>query len=208
VATELRGLGHGARPALLVSEMQRGILDKEMTTLGGLADQVAQRGVVGRIAKLAEACRRYDVPVVWCTVEPRADRIGTSGNSLLSHLVVTSALVAGTPSVDLVDGLSAHARDVVIARVHGLTMFHGTELESILRDLGTTTVILTGVSTDVALTGAAIEAVNRGFAAVLPVDCAAGSSPEAFERRVAEFFPLLATVTDSAAILAALEELP
>jgi nicotinamidase-related amidase len=208
VATELRGLGRDARPALLVSEMQRGIVDPALTTLPGLADQVASRDVVGRIARLAEACRARAVPVVWCTIEPRADRVGTTATSLLSALVVKGSLVAGTPTAELVDGLGVDESDVVVSRVHGLTMFHGTELEPILRALGVTTVVLAGVSTDVALTGAAIEAVNRGFSVVLPADCAAGSSAAVFEQRLVDLFPLLTTVTDSASVISALGGLP
>ncbi|MCU1538333.1 MAG: hypothetical protein JWP82_2684 [Humibacillus sp.] len=201
----IRGLGPGERCALLVSEMQRGIVDAALTDLPGLADHVAVRDVVGRIAGLAHAARRHGVPVVWCTIEPRADRVGTASNSLLSALIVKGSLVAGTESVALADGLDVDARDVVIARVHGLTMFHGTELDAVLRSLGVTTVVLTGVSTDVALSGAAIEAVNHGYRVVLPADCAAGSSPEAFERRLEELFPLLGTVTDSATVVASWE---
>jgi nicotinamidase-related amidase len=205
VATEqsIRGLGPDDRSALLVSEMQRGIVGSDLSDLPGLASHVADRDVVARISALAAAAREHGVPVVWCTIEPRADRVGTTPNSLLSAMVFKGALVAGTASVDLAPGLEVDERDVVVARMHGLTMFHGTELDPVLRALGVTTVVLSGVSTDVALTGAAIEAVNRGYRVVLPVDCAAGSSPEAFERRLDEFFPLLATVTDSSAVAAA-----
>lgn len=207
MVTEIRGLGPGSRPALLVSEMQRGIVDPLMTAVPGLAEHVTTRDVAGRISTLAAACREHGVPVVWCTIEPRADRAGTTANSLLSALIVKGGLVAGTETVELAEGLEVHDGDVVVSRVHGITMFHGTELDPILRALGVTTVVLAGVSTDVALTGAAIEAVNRGYRVVLPADCAAGSSPDAFERRLVDLFPLLATVTSSDDVAAALEGL-
>ena len=205
MSSEIRGLGAESRPALLVSEMQKGVVDPTVTALPGLAAQVGERDIVGRIAALAAVCRQRGVPVVWSSLAPRADRAGTTANSLLSAIIVKGALVEGTPAAELADGLDIDSRDVVVSRVHGVTPFHGTELEPILRALGVTTVVLAGVSTDVALTGAAIEAVNRGFSVVLPVDCVAGSSVEAFEHRLAEFFPLLATVTDSETVAAALK---
>jgi nicotinamidase-related amidase len=73
--------------------------------------------------------------------------------------------------------LGPDPRDVVAARNHGLTIFHETGLEALLRDAGIRTVVLTGVSVNIAITGAAIEAVNRGFTAVIPSDCVAGFPP-------------------------------
>ncbi|GAB2869393.1 hypothetical protein [Nocardioides pacificus] len=74
MATEVRGLGPGSRPALLVSEMQRGIVDPTMTTLPGLADHVVSRDVVGRIAALAALCRRGTCPL--CGARSSCDPTG------------------------------------------------------------------------------------------------------------------------------------
>jgi nicotinamidase-related amidase len=117
--------------------------------------------------------------------------------------MVARGNLAGTETAALAGPLALDPRDIVIARTHGLTPFHGTDLDPILRSLGVTTVILNGVSTDVALTGGAIEAVNRGYQVVLPTDCTAGSSPEAHRRRIDEFFVLMGAVSDSAAVSAA-----
>jgi nicotinamidase-related amidase len=92
----------------------------------------------------------------------------------------------------------------VIRRQHGLSVFHGTELEPTLRALGIQTVILAGVSTNIAIPGSSLEAVNRGFTVVIPEDCTAGAWPEAHEFQVRHTLPLLATVTTSEAIRGAL----
>ncbi|CAN5354146.1 hypothetical protein BH09ACT12_BH09ACT12_17220 [soil metagenome] len=178
-----------------------------MTDLPGLADHVTSRHVPARIGRLADVARRYDIPVVWSLIEPRADRIGTSRNSPLSSMVARGSLVAGTETVEIADGLTMQSQDVVISRVHGLTPFHGTDLDPILRALRVTTVVLAGVSTNVALTGGAIEAVNRGYQVVLPADCTAGSSPEAHARHLDEFFSLMGAVTDGDTVAAAFARL-
>jgi nicotinamidase-related amidase len=206
--TELvRGLEPGTRPALVVSELQRGIVDPARADLPGLADHVTSRRVPERIGLLADAARRHGVPVVWSLIEPRADRVGTSRNSPLSSMVARGNLVVGTETVAVAGGLAVHPEDVVISRVHGLTPFHGTGLDPVLRALRVTTVVLTGVSTNVALTGGAIEAVNRGYQVVLPADCTAGSSPDAHARHLAEFFSLIGAVTDSDSVAAAFARL-
>jgi nicotinamidase-related amidase len=58
------------------------------------------------------------------------------------------------------------------------------------------------VSTNLALMGLAIEAVNRLFQVVLAEDCTAGGDVEGHEAQLRLHFPLLATVTTSEAIAA------
>jgi nicotinamidase-related amidase len=178
-----------------------------MTDLPGLADHVTSRQVPDRIERLAGIARQYGVPVVWSLIEPRADRVGTSRNSPLSSMVARGNLVAGTETVEIAGGLTVQPEDVVISRVHGLTPFHGTDLDPILRAMRVTTVVLAGVSTNVALTGGAIEAVNRGYQVVLPADCTAGSSPESHTRHLDEFFALMGAVTDGDTVAAAFARL-
>jgi len=200
------GLEPGRRAALIVSEMQRGLVEPGRALLPGLADQVATRDVVRHIDRLVGAAREHGVLVVWSLIAPRADRVGTGRNSPLLSLLQRWTFSVGTDAVALTAGLTPDDQDIVISRVHGLTPFHGTDLDPILRAEGIETVILTGVSTDVALTGAALEAVNRGYQVVLPADCTAGSSEESHSRRLDEFFPLMGAVTSSDAIIRALQE--
>jgi nicotinamidase-related amidase len=73
--------------------------------------------------------------------------------------------------------LGPDPRDVVAPRDHGLTIFHETGPRRRAAPRGDPTVVLTGVSVNIAITGAAIEAVNRGFTVVIPSDCVAGFPP-------------------------------
>ena len=59
-----------------------------------------------------------------------------------------------------------------------MTGFYESGLDAYLRNIGTKTVILTGVSVNVGVLGTAIEAVNRGYTVVVPTDCVAGDPPE------------------------------
>ena len=62
-------------------------------------------------------------------------------------------------------------------RAHGMAPFTGTTLDATLRGYGIDTVVLSGVSTNIALFGAAIEAVGLGYSVVLAEDCTAGRHP-------------------------------
>ncbi|MCL0101919.1 cysteine hydrolase, partial [Dehalococcoidia bacterium] len=71
-----------------------------------------------------------------------------------------------------------HPSDLVSQRAYGMSAFHESGLDDELRSMGTKTLVITGVSLNIAITGAIIEAVNRGYLAVLPTDCAASDPPE------------------------------
>jgi nicotinamidase-related amidase len=201
----VRGLDEGERAALVLNECQRGMVDPAVSGNGPLAGEVVRRGVVPRLAVLAEACRAAGVLVVHSTIVPRTDYVGTMRNCLLlASLVKKGAVVAGSPAAEIHPDLAPQDGDVVLERVHGLAPFHATELEPILRSRGVQTVIVTGVSTNVGIPGACLEAVNRGFSVVVPEDCTAGAWPEAHEFQVQNTLPLLATVTTGAAVIDAL----
>lgn len=202
----VRGLDQGERAALLLNECQNGMVDADLANNGGLAAEATRRGLVPRAAALARACREAGVLVVHATIVPRADYVGTTSNCLLlASLVKKGKIVAGRREAEIHPDLAPEPSDVVLSRVHGLTPFHGTELEAVLRARGVTTVIVAGVSTNIGVPGACLEAVNRGFAVVVAEDCTAGAWPEAHAFQVENTLPLLATVTSSADVMTVLE---
>ena len=82
--------------------------------------------------------------------------------------------------------------------------FTGTTLDATLRGYGIDTVVLSGVSTNIALPGAATEAVALGYSVVLAEDCTAGATPETHQMQVTMHLPLLATITDAESVIASL----
>lgn len=203
----VRGLEPGRRAAVVVHEWQRGTVDPTFARLPGLAAHAESRAATEHINVLTAAARAALVPVIWSKIEPRPDRLGTTASCLILAGLRKGNLVAGSDLAELHPGLVTDECDVWIRRVHGLTPFHHTELEPYLRDLRVDTVVLAGVSTDLGLPGAALEAVNRGFAVVVPEDCTAGSSAATHDFLMANQLPLLAAITDSTAVAAAMPHL-
>jgi nicotinamidase-related amidase len=197
----VRGLDNGERAALIINECQNGMVNPKGSSNDGLAGEAARRGIVPRLVELAQACREAGVLVVHSTMVPRPDYAGTMRNCLLlASLVKKGAVVSGSPAAEIHPDLTPQDGDVVLERVHGLSPFHSTELEPILRSRGVQTVLVTGVSTNIGVPGACLEAVNRGFTVVVPEDCTAGAWPQAHEFQVTHTLPLLATVTTSQAV--------
>jgi nicotinamidase-related amidase len=171
-----------------------------------LAGQVTARGIVARINTLTTAFRAAGAPVIFCTIAARTPDFGgfvvncvlAAGIRRKGHLVV------GTATAAIHDDLTVESSDVVCHRSHGMAPFTGTDLDATLRGYGIDTVVLGGVSTNIALPGAATEAVALGYNVVLAEDCTAGATPETHQMQVTWHLPLLATVTDAASVIASL----
>lgn len=202
------GPGGPQSAALVISECQRGILDPAASVTPGLAAQAAERGIVARIAGLAKAFRAAGLPVVHCVIGHRPDLAGMRPNSLLGALAIKNrTLIAGTPDALPPPELAPQPGDHVSSRATGITAFYGTDLDATLRLRSVGTIVLTGVSTDVAIPGFALEAVNRGYYVRIPADCVAGTSATSCEMMMSGLLPAIARITDAAAVLAELAQL-
>ncbi|MBB3860920.1 nicotinamidase-related amidase [Novosphingobium hassiacum] len=190
----LNGLDKGQRPALLISEVQNGITNARYT-FSPLVEQVEVRGIVARIAALADAFRAAGAPVIFCNIVPRADFKGFPVNCVLaSQLKKGGKVMAGRVEALTHDDLPIMPGDIVMERSHGMAPFTGTELDAILRGEGVQTIVLCGVSTNIALPGASTEAIALGYSVVLAEDCTAGGTAETHQMQVSMHLPLLATI--------------
>lgn len=201
----VRGLEPGRRVALLINECQNAMLDLGFDGNVELAQQATERRITQRIAALAGACRAAGALVVHSTIVVRADGLGTTASCLLlGSLLKHGKCVEGNQAAEIHPDLTPQPVDYVSQRRHGLTPFHSTELEAVLRQRGVETVIVTGVSTNVGVPGTCLEVINLGLTAVVPEDAIAGSSDEIHQFQVNNIIRLLATVTTTDDTLAAL----
>jgi nicotinamidase-related amidase len=163
------------RCAVVVMEMQRGIVG-DLACIPQLGKAVAEAGVIANTARLLRAARAAGVRVIHCTAAFRRDRIGSPGNIPMVNALLRNPehLVIGSPEVQVCPELGPEPQDLEVQRLHGMSPFTGTELDPFLRSEGATTVIATGVSLNVGITGLVIEAINHCYRVVVPSDCVAG----------------------------------
>jgi nicotinamidase-related amidase len=98
--------------------------------------------------------------------------------------------------------------DLVLGRLHGLSPMAGTDLDPILRNLGVRTLIVTGVSVNVAITNLVMDAVNHGYQVVLPRDAVCGLPADYADAVIDHTLSLLATVTTVDDLVAAWTSTP
>jgi nicotinamidase-related amidase len=188
--------------ALVLQEVQNGVVG-EHSALPHLAQAAAAVNLVGNCARLAAAARHLNVPVFHCTAETREDGKGANHNARLFHGVAKSPvrLTPGSEGVGVPAEIGCEPIDVLLPRYHGLSPMTGTQLDSMLRNLGVTTIVGVGVSVNIAITNLSFDAVNRGYQVVLPRDAVAGVPAEYANAVLDNTLNLVATLTTTDAVL-------
>jgi len=199
----LRELVDPAHTALVTQEIQQGVVGAG-SALPELAAAVARVDLLGHVARLLTAARAADVRIVHCTAERRADGFGANRNARLFRYVARSAqpLLQGSGAAALVPEIGARPDEPVLARLHGLSPFHGTELDFVLRNEGVTTLVGVGVSVNVAIQNLAFDAVNAGYQMVIPTDAVAGFPADYVEMVFAHTLGAIATLTTTEDLVA------
>lgn len=204
----MRGFEPGNKLALIISECQRGVIDKSLTAFKGLAEQVEERAVVENTARLAAAFRQAGQLVVHAHVAHEPDYADLPmTNVLVAMTAKAGGMKRGSVDVEPVAGLVPEAGDLVHARTYSLVAFNGTDLDSLLRHRGITTVVLAGVSSNVAIPGMAVCASDLGYQVVIPEDCIAGASAETHAFSVQHTLPLFSQLTHSEDMMKALADM-
>jgi nicotinamidase-related amidase len=202
-APDLATLVASGHTALVTSEVQENVVGAT-SRLPALAAAVADGRVLERIAALCVGARRAGVPVLHCTAASRPDRLGSNDNARLFALSRRAEPPRpGSHPFDVHPTVGVEPSDFVLPRLHGLSPMAETSLDAILRNMGITTIVATGVSVNVALLGLAFDGVNRGYQVVLVRDATAGVGEEYVDALYAGTLSLLATVTTTAEMLTA-----
>jgi biuret amidohydrolase len=183
-----------ATTAVVTSELQNGVVG-ERSPLPALAGAARPAGAAA--GRLAKAARAAGVPVIHGTAYRRADGRGANHNARLFGAIRKAevGLLPGSPAVDVVAEVGVEPEDLVLARTHGLNPMSGTDLDPVLRNLGVQTVVVVGVSVNIAVTNLVMEAVNRGYQVVLPTDAVCGIPADYAAAVIENTLALLATLT-------------
>lgn len=188
--------------ALIANECQNGVIGPN-SALPQLAEAAAKT-VVPNGQRLLAAARAADVPVIHTTAGRRPDGRGSNRNARLFMAMRKSPVdmeVTGNAG-QVIDEFDVQPSDFVLSRIHGLSPMTGTDLDPILRNLDARTLIVFGVSVNVAIPNLVMDAVNRGYQVVVPRDAVAGVPADYAEAVIDNTLSLLATITTTDDILA------
>ena len=191
------------RSALVLQEIQNGVVGAG-GAFPALAEAAAEVGVIRNAARLADAARALGVPVVHATAENLPNGFGANRNARLfaGALKAGAANVPGTGSVEPVSEVYA-AGDLVLPRYHGLSPMADGQLDALLRNAGITSILVAGVSLNIAIPNLVFDAVNRSYRVALATDAVAGTPVEYGTQVLEHCLRLIATPTTTDAVLEA-----
>ncbi|HEV8673736.1 MAG TPA: isochorismatase family cysteine hydrolase [Methylomirabilota bacterium] len=178
---------HPQSTAVVAIDMHRGHLDPGVATLPLAAERCGP--VIARTAELFQELRAIGVPILHVVTEYREpgeiaanpfwqaihDDPGKARKGILRHNL------AGSPGTEIIPALWGEG-DLVVRGKKRYSAFFATDLDFLLRRLGTGTLILAGINTTTCILCTAFEATNRDFRVVIAADAVDSMDGEEMHR--------------------------
>jgi nicotinamidase-related amidase len=171
---ELAALVDPSTTVVLTQECQRSIIGD--LGQGVLPDAALEIGLVERVGELVRVGRSAGCRILHCVAEGRPDNPASATNApiLRAGARGRTTSVWDPGGMDIVEGIDVADTDITCVRTVQVSPIIGTEVPTILRNLGTRTVVALGVSSNLGIPNVAIDCVNLGFEVVIPRDAIVG----------------------------------
>jgi nicotinamidase-related amidase len=129
--------------------------------------------IVPNIEKVASALRAKRLPVIYCN---DAHIKGIDGELALwgEHAI------KGTEGAEVIEDLKPRAEDYIVPK-RRYSCFFGTDLDTLLRELRTDEVVLTGLHANLCVRHTAADAYFRGYRITMLSDCVEALSQEEYD---------------------------
>jgi nicotinamidase-related amidase len=200
---------------VLTQECQKGVIG-DLSLLPALAESAKTIGLVENVNRLVTTGRAAGCGVLHCIAATRDDRRGASTNAPLFQgtrskgdaapsgpgPIPPGPMTPGGPGTELMDGIESADSDLVSTRIGGLSPVNGTDVPTLLRNLGAKTVVITGVSTNVAIPNATLDCVNFGFNVVIARDAITGYPVDYTDVIIKNTLALVAKITTTDELVA------
>ena len=171
----------------------------------GFAKMVADNNVLDKAAQLLAAARGAGLTVIYVSVKFRPGYPERPANAgLWQGLHGATALVEGTWGAEIHEKVAPQPGEAVVTK-RGVSAFHASDLEQILRTGRIGTLLLAGVATNFVVEGTARQACDLGYDTVIVGDCCASVSQEAHDSSLTVAMPFLCTISNLDGVVAALK---
>ena len=129
------------------------------------------------INQLTTFARANEFSVIWVRQEFESDLSDAFLDMKRENIRM---FIKDTPGSRILDELVRHDSDIEIVK-NRYSMFYGTAMDSLLRDLDANPLILAGVNTHACIRTAAIDAYQRDFQVIIVRNCVASKDLEHHE---------------------------
>ncbi|WMW25039.1 cysteine hydrolase [Methanolobus sediminis] len=193
--------------AFIIVDAQNFVLhEKGIAAKWGVWKIAREKGIVENTVKAIERFRAEKIPIIFVNMELRPQ--------------ISQALNANLPDIDfwkpikgldftkitreegefqgkVIEQFTPHPEDLIVAKHHTMSGFHGTDLDRILRSLHYDTLLFGGAITNLCVEGTVRGAFDRGYNNIVLSDCVASISDEAQNFAMEFVFPKFGRVCTS-----------
>ena len=195
------------RSALVIQDMQNDVvMDGGAFASSGAPVHCREQNCIANIARLAEACRKANIPVIHVWFITEADTHGMTMNApLFMGIRDSKAMVRGSWGAAPVQGLEPQPGDHVVVK-NRMSAWEGTTLETVLKATGRDTIIETGAWTNMSIEHTARTGADKGYRMVIPEDGCATMNADWHNASINYAMQNVATVVKVDDVIAALKE--
>jgi nicotinamidase-related amidase len=199
--------------ALLIVDMQRHSAHRDGSTLqkvraAGFADIAEGFGerldlIVPNIRRLQDAFRAAGIEVIHVRIASMTEDGRDRGPS---HKKLGHSAAPGSADADILPELAPVGDELVFSKTAG-SVFCATNIEYVLRNLGITTLVVTGVVSTGCVHTAVTDAADRGFHVILVEDGCGALVPEMHESSIRILRDVYAKILSTDQVLARVDAL-
>jgi len=143
----------------------------------GAADHAVEQHLIENVGTLLAWARAAGVPVIHNHIVSYPGRDFGGANAPIFTLIGPDSLRLGSWGAAPLEGLEPQDGEPVLIR-NRMSAFNGSGLDPILRNLGTTTVVVAGVWTNMAVEHTVRDAADHGYRSVLVTDATSSISAD------------------------------
>ncbi len=174
--------------ALLVMDVQIGIVDRVPEGASSLLE---------RIGAATSAARTAGIPVVYVRVAFRDGRADVSPrNKSFAAVAGRGGMGIDDPATQVHPAVAPGPDDVVVVKKR-VSAFTGSDLEVVLRSLGVSRMVLTGISTSGVVLSTVRQAADLDYGITVLRDACADTDPEVHRVLLDKVFPRQADVVST-----------
>ncbi|MDF2506147.1 MAG: hypothetical protein K0Q52_6 [Microbacterium sp.] len=193
-----------ARTAVLVIDMQNdNVLAEGAFASFGAAQHATEQNVVANVKSVMTAARRAGAAVFHNRIVVFPGRSYGGTNAPIFRMLGPESLKVGSWGAAPIEGLEPVADEIVIDRVR-MSAFNGTQLDTLLRNIGVDTVVAVGVWTNMAVEHSVRDAADAGYRTLIVSDATSSISAEWHHAALSYALTNIAEVVTTAEVEAAL----
>jgi ureidoacrylate peracid hydrolase len=199
-----------AQAGLLIIDMQNAFCHAHGSLAQAGANVNAMRAIIPAVKQLIEVCRGARIPIIWTFMEQYPQDARRRSRTVPAHLASArghAVCLKNSMDAEMVTELQDSLVDGDhVVRKQEYSAFYNTNLEVLLRILGISQLVMSGVSSNVCVESTVRDAFYRGFEVVVIEDAIAGSFPDlhaATLKSTRLYFGSTMTLKDLGALVAA-----